>query len=103
MKAIIAIVCKDHKSLDLLYFPLALSKKLKDDKNESICYLEKKNVKDARYHFALDLIEDKYISREDKNNIIAGKKREWEVDGLNISIRTGIEMKSFMKNYNSLT
>lgn len=103
MKTIIAIVCTKPESIDLLNFPKAFSDKLKDCKNESFCYREMNNIKDARYYFALDLIQDKYISREDKNNIIKGKKRELEVDGLNISIRTGSEMKSFMKIYNSLT
>ncbi len=102
MKAIIAIVCTKPESIDLLNFPKAFSDKLKDCKNESLCYREMNNIKDARYYFALDLIQDKYISREDKNNIIKGKKREWSKYGLNISIRTGSEMKSFIDYYKRL-
>lgn len=38
----------------------------------------------------------------DRNLIIAGEKHEINIKGLNITIRTGSEMKSFMKYYNSL-
>lgn len=102
MKAIIAIVCKDSDSMNLFFFPLVFSEKMKECKDESICFVEKDNLQDARYYLALDLIEEKYMPKIDRNLIIAGKKHEINIKGLNISIRTGSEMKSFMKYYNSL-
>ena len=46
MKAIIAIVCTKPESIDLLNFTKAFSDKLKDCKNESLCYREMNNIKD---------------------------------------------------------
>jgi|ThiBio_inoc_biof_1041523.scaffolds.fasta_scaffold21600_2 hypothetical protein len=102
MKAIIAIVCKESESINMFFFPLAISKKMKDYKDGAICFVEKDNLPDARYYLALDLIEEKHISKIDTDLIIAGKIHEINIKGLNISIRTGNEMKSFMKYYNCL-
>lgn len=102
MKAIISIVCKDSESMNMFFFPLAISKKMKNFKDGSICFIEIGNLSDARYYLALDLIEEKYIPKIDRNLIIAGKKYEINIKELNISIRTGSEMESFMKYFNSL-
>lgn len=70
MKAIIAIVCKESESINMFFFPLAISKKMKDYKDGAICFVEKDNLPDARYYLALDLIEEKHISKIDTDLII---------------------------------
>lgn len=102
MSAIIAIICYNPESMKMFYFPSKIQEKMKDIKRQSICYIEFPNRIAARNHLALDLIEDKHMSREDRDNILAGKKREWEVNGLNISVRSDIEMKQFVDYYNKL-
>jgi len=102
MKAIIAIICRDQDSMKLFYFPSIHQTKMNDCKRNSICYLKYDNQDDARNHITLDLIEEKHISRERRDLILLGKLYEIDVRGLNISIRTGLEMTSFIKYYNRL-
>lgn len=102
MKAIIAIVCKGEESMRFFYFPVMVYKKMKFSKNDLICYIEKENLPDARAYIAFDLIEERHISRKERDLILAGKKDEIDFKDLNISIRTGTSMKSFIKYYNSL-
>lgn len=103
MKVIIAIICYDKESMDLLLSSYVAHKKFKEIKRQYISYIDFPNKIYARYYAAENLIVERHMTKERVKLLRTGKLHEFKVmDKLDISIRTGSEMKSFIDYYNKL-
>ena len=103
MSAIIAIICYDKESRPLLLYSYASIKEFKEIKRQYISYIDFPNRIAARDYAAENLIVERHMTKERVKLLRTGKLHEFKVmDQLDISIRTGSEMKSFIDYYNKL-
>ena len=102
MPAIIAIICYDIESMDLLLYPYVSIKKFKETKRQYTSFIEFPSRIAARDYAAENLIKEKHMSKERIKLLRTGRLHEFNVMGLNISIRSDKEMKSFVDYYNRL-
>jgi|GEM_PF-5025584 len=102
MAAIIAIICYDLESKDLLLSPSVAHNKFKEIKGQYIRFIDFPNRIAARDYAAENLIVERHMSKERVKLLRTGRLHEFNVMGLNISIRSDKEMKSFVDYYNKL-
>ncbi len=101
MAAIIAIICYDLESKDLLLSPSVAHNKFKEIKGQYIRFINLGRIA-ARDYAAENLIVERHMSKERVKLLRTGRLHEFNVMGLNISIRSDKEMKSFVDYYNKL-